>query len=176
MKKYKLLLRIENLIGRYILPKGVLRSNLKKIGSYKDLPKIRPFSNTKLSRNTHLGRNCSFNGLIVRGDGKVIIGDNFHSGEDIVIITRNHNYEGNSLPYDGTYIYKDVIIEDNVWIGSRSIILNGVTIGEGAIIQAGSVVTSDIPKYAIAGGHPAIVFKSRNVDHYERLKKEGKFH
>jgi acetyltransferase-like isoleucine patch superfamily enzyme len=54
--------------------------------------------------------------------------------------------------------------------------LGGVSIGEGAIIQAGSVVVKNIPKYAIAGGHPATVFKYRDIDHYERLKAEGKFH
>ncbi|GHV46300.1 hypothetical protein FACS1894204_07620 [Synergistales bacterium] len=49
-------------------------------------------------------------------------------------------------------------------------------IGEGAIIQAGSVVVSDIPPYAIAGGAPAKVFKYRNREHFERLKAEGKYH
>ena len=49
-------------------------------------------------------------------------------------------------------------------------------IGEGAIIQAGSTVVKDIEKYGIAGGHPAKVFKYRDIDHYEKLKKEGKFH
>ena len=77
---------------------------------------------------------------------------------------------------DETVISKDVVIEDNVWLGNRVIVLPGVTIGEGAIIQAGSVVVNDIPKYAIAGGHPAKVFSSRDKDHYEMLKKEGKFH
>ena len=56
------------------------------------------------------------------------------------------------------------------------IVLPGVTMGEGAIVQAGSVVVKDIPKCAIVGGHPANVFSSRDVDHYEKLKKEGKFH
>lgn len=93
-----------------------------------------------------------------------------------MMITQNHNYEGSKIPYDNTYICKDVHIEDNVWLGSRVIILAGVTIGEGAIIQAGSVVVSDIPKYAIAGGHPAKVFSSRNKEHYKKLKSEGKFH
>ena len=73
-------------------------------------------------------------------------------------------------------ISKDVVIEENVWLGNRVIILPGVTVGEGAIIQAGSVVVKDIPKYAIAGGHPAKVFKYRDIDHYEKLKREGKFH
>ena len=58
----------------------------------------------------------------------------------------------------------------------RVIVLGGVTIGEGAIIQAGSVVVNDIPKYAIAGGHPAKVFAARDIAHYEELKALGKFH
>ncbi len=78
--------------------------------------------------------------------------------------------------YDNTIISKDVIIEDNVWLGNRVTILPSVKIGEGAIIQAGSVVVKDVEKYAIAGGHPAKVFKYRDIDHYEKLKKEGKFH
>lgn len=81
-----------------------------------------------------------------------------------------HNYEGEKIPYDNQYIYKDVIIEDNVQLGDRVIILAGVKIGDGAIIQAGSLVVSDKPKCAMAGGHPAKVFKYRNIDHYERLK------
>ena len=60
----------------------------------------------------------------------------------------------------------DVFIEDNVWIGSRIIILGGVTLGEGCVIQEGSVMVNSIPKYAIAGGHPAKVFKYRNKEHY----------
>jgi acetyltransferase-like isoleucine patch superfamily enzyme len=77
---------------------------------------------------------------------------------------------------DNTYIYKDITIEDQVWLGSRVIVLGGVTIGEGAIIQAGSVVVKDIPKYAIAGGHPCKVFSQRDIEHYEKLKLEGLFH
>ena len=125
---------------------------------------------------TSLGNNVNFNGMGIQGTANVIIGDNFHSGIECMIITDSHNYEGEAIPYDETVISKDVIIEDNVWLGNRVIILPGVTIGEGAIIQAGSVVVKDIPKYAIAGGHPAEVFKSRDKDHYEMLKKEGKFH
>ena len=148
------------------------RYNLKRIASYKAVPRINPFSLTVLNRNTHLGRNCNFNGLIVEGGGKLIIGDNFHSGTNIHIITQNHNFDkGTKIPYDSTYIYKDVVIGDNVWVGTGVIILGGVTIGEGAIIQAGSVVVHDIPKYSIAGGHPATVFSTRDIEHYEKLKK-----
>lgn len=107
----------------------------------------------------------------------MVIGDNFHSGPDCLFICQNHNFDkGEAIPYDSTYILRDITIEDNVWLGSRVIILGGVTIGEGAIIQAGSTVVSDIPKYAIAGGHPAKCFSERNIEHYEKLKAEGKFH
>ncbi|MEE1337173.1 acyltransferase [Methanobrevibacter sp.] len=127
--------------------------------------------------NTILGNNVNFNGMKIQGKGNVSIGDNFHSGIECMIITSIHNYDnGNAIPYDNTVISKDVIIEDNVWLGNRVTILPGVRIGEGAIIQAGSVVVKDVEKYAIAGGHPAEVFKYRDIDHYEKLKKEKKFH
>lgn len=112
----------------------------------------------------------------IGGGGKVTIGDNFHSGPVCMMITQNHNINGNALPYDNTYLYKDIVIGDNVWLGSRVIILGGVNIGEGAIIQAGSVVVSDIPPLSIAGGHPAVVFSKRNLEHYFKLKEQGKFH
>jgi len=51
-----------------------------------------------------------------------------------------------------------------------------VNIGEGAIVQAGSVVCKDIPAYAIAGGHPAVPFKYRNIEHYNKMEKENRFH
>jgi acetyltransferase-like isoleucine patch superfamily enzyme len=54
-----------------------------------------------------------------------------------------------------------VVIEDDVWVGTRAIILHGVTIGRGSIVAAGAVVTKSVPPYAIAGGVPARVIKSR---------------
>lgn len=132
---------------------------------------------SRVNKNTILGSNVNFNGMHIMGGGTVSIGDNFHSGEDCMMITSIHNYDyGNAIPYDNTYIQKEIIIEDNVWLGSRVIILGGVVIGEGAIIQAGSVVVNNIPKYAIAGGHPANVFKYRDIEHYENLKRKSKFH
>ena len=82
-------------------------------------------------------------------------------------MTSNHNYEGGAIPYDDMAWVKDVVIGDFVWLGSRVIILPGVTIGEGAIIQAGAVVVRDIPPCAIAGGNPAEVFKYRDKEHFE---------
>lgn len=58
-----------------------------------------------------------------------------------------------------TEIYAPVVISDNVWIGCRSIILKGVTIGEGAVIAAGSVVTKNVPAHTLVAGNPAKVIR-----------------
>ncbi len=130
-----------------------------------------------VTRHTELGDHVHFNGMKASGNGRLVIGDWFHSGEGLRIFTRNHNYDkGDAIPYDETYIAKDVVIGDFVWIGAQVILLPGTTIGEGAIIQAGAVVHGNIPAYAIAGGNPAKVFAQRDVEHFKRLKAEGKFH
>ena len=132
---------------------------------------------SSVTNKTILGDNVNFNGMRISGGGVVRIGNNFHSGMDCLMISENHNYDkGKAIPYDDTYICKDITIDDNVWLGDRVIVLAGSHIGEGAIIQAGSVVVNDIPAYAIAGGHPAKPFKNRDVEHYNKLKKAGAFH
>lgn len=129
-----------------------------------------------IGNNVYLGEHVCFNGMQIHGSGKVTIGNYFHSGVECLIIAQNHNYEGEEIPYDKTYIYKDIEIGDFVWLGSRVMILPGTKIGEGAIIQGGSVVHGEIPPYAIAGGNPAKVFKYRDIEHFKKLKAEGKFH
>lgn len=124
----------------------------------------------------YFGDNCNFNGMNVIGNGTVKFGHNFHSGTECMIITQNHNYEGDMIPYDESYVYKTVVIDDNVWLGNRVIIVGDVTIGEGVIVAAGSVVCKNVPDYAIVGGNPAKVIKYRNIEHYNRLKSERKFH
>src|SRR6056297_3407220 len=104
------------------------------LGDYK--AKIKANGLTLLTKTTRVGQNVNFNGMIVRGTGRCSFGDNFHSAQKCYILTVNHNFQGRAIPYDDTYIIKDVIIEDNVWLGFNVIVLGGVRIGEGAIIQA----------------------------------------
>ena len=129
-----------------------------------------------VTNNVSLGHNVNFNGMRIVGSGSVIIGNNFHSGIECMIITDNHNYEGEAIPYDSTYTKKNIRIEDNVWIGNRVLIVGNVTIGEGAIVAAGAVVCKDVPPCAIVGGNPAKIIKYRDKAHYEALKAEGCFH
>lgn len=139
-------------------------------------PGLRVNAPSSVTPRTWLGSNVHMNGLEINGGGTVRIGSNFHSGPDILLITQNHDFDGgDAVPYGDTYVLKDITIEDNVWLGARVIVLGGVTIGEGAIVQAGSVVVSDVPRCAIVGGHPARQFSTRDVEHYERLVAEGAF-
>lgn len=123
----------------------------------------------------NVGNNVNFNGMRIYGGGNVSIKNNFHSGIECMIITSNHNYEGEAIPYDNTYINKDVVIKDNVWFGNRVLVTGNVIIGEGAIVAAGSVVVKDVPDFAIVGGNPAKVIKYREIEHYNRLKEQEKF-
>ena len=127
-----------------------------------------------INNNTYIGNYVGLNGVEIHGQGNCYIGNHVIIAPETIILTDNHNYEGETIPYDKKYIYKDVVIDDFVWIGSRVTILPGTHIGEGAIIQAGAVVHGEIPPYAIAGGNPAKVFKYRDIEHFKKLKAEGK--
>lgn len=149
----------------------IVRLKAKQVGT-----DLRVNRKSLINRNTYLGNNVNFNGMTIKGRGKVEIGDNFHSGQDCLILTENHNFDnGTRIPYDNTYDVKNVRIEDNVWIGDRVILLPGSYIEEGSIIQAGSVVCGRVPYCTIAGGHPAKPFKTRKMEHYEKLKQEKMF-
>ena len=126
----------------------------------------------RLNNSVIIKNNVNLNGMNVQGNGQVIIGNNFHSGKEILLITQNHNWKNaKKIPYDDEYILTNITIEDNVWLGSRVTIVGNTTIGEGSIIQAGSVVVNDIPPLSIAGGHPATVFSKRDEGHYNECKK-----
>lgn len=102
-------------------------------------------------------------GLNARIQGPLIIGDNVMMGPDVIIYTKNHETSRTDIPMmkQGVTTPKKVIIEDDVWIGARVIILPGVTIKKGSIIAAGSVITKDVECYTVVGGVPGKKIKSR---------------
>ena len=113
----------------------------------------------KLGEGSGIGANCS----IPTG---VTIGDHVMMGIDILMFTNEHRHDEIEVPMglQGRTEVHPIVIEDDVWIGSRSLIMKGVRIGHGAIIAAGSVVTKDVPPYEIWGGNPAHFLKSRLPD------------
>ena len=94
--------------------------------------------------------------------GLVEIGSNIMIGPNVSIFSENHSFAKiDELLTNQPTIRKGVKIENNVWIGANSTILDGVVVGEGSIIAAGSVVNKSIPKFSIVGGVPAKIIKMR---------------
>lgn len=114
------------------------------------------------SRRLSIGNNSGL-GVNSRVQGKVSIGDDVMMGPDVLIYTTNHEFKSIDIPMrlQGYSQERPVVIGNDVWIGARVIILPGVTVGNGVVIGAGSVVTKDIPPYKVAAGCPAVVVKSR---------------
>jgi len=109
--------------------------------------------------------------------GGIVLGNNVIFGPRTTIWTYNHNLHSDiAIPYGGEDILGSVQVCDNVWVGLGTIILPGVTIGEGAVIASGAVVTKDIPSCKIVGGNPAEVISERDVNNYEKLKKCNKYY
>lgn len=128
------------------------------------------------NKNVTLGNYVNINGCEILGTGEVEIGDYFHSGRFLQIITQNHRYENaEAIPYDKVRIKKKVVIKDFVWVGQGVTIIPGITIGEGAIVGANALVTKDVPDLAIVGGNPAKIIKFRNKEEFYKLKAEKKF-
>lgn len=102
-------------------------------------------------------------GVNSRINGPVRIGNYVMMGPDVMMIARNHRFSRTDIPMcqQGKEDPKPVEIEDDVWIGARAILLPGVTVGQGAIVGAGSVVTKSVPPYAIVAGNPARLVRSR---------------
>ncbi len=92
-----------------------------------------------------------------------IIGDDVMMGESVLIISGSHNFEriDISMREQDAPKRRPVVIKNDVWVGARSIILPGVNVGSHVIIGAGSIVTKNIPDYAIVAGNPAKLIRYR---------------
>lgn len=112
-------------------------------------------SNSKIGDCSGIGMN-SYIGLVK-------IGKNVMIGPELFAISINHEFKDINVPMAKQGKRKDqpIIIEDDVWIGARVIILPGITIGTGSIIGAGSVVTKNVAPFSIVAGNPATVIRIR---------------
>ncbi|SFR67043.1 acyltransferase [Halogeometricum limi] len=96
------------------------------------------------------------------GHGDLSIGENALIGPNTTIVAANHGFADRDVPMASQEISAEgITIHDDVWIGSNCAILDGVTLGEGAVVAAGSVVTESVAPYTIVGGVPAKEIRTR---------------
>lgn len=115
---------------------------------------------TDFGKNITIGKNVFFNtGCSFQDRGGISIGNGSMIGMNVTIATLNH---GLSLETRNITYPSPVIIGENVWIGSNSTILPGVTIGDNSVVAAGAVVTKDVPENTVVAGVPAKVVKKIN--------------
>ncbi len=145
-----------------------VRRSAKKCGDFIKVmgPGVNVTSNTVIGPGTGFGKDVK-----IRGDGPVVIGKFAAIAEDTLIYTQVHDYDHSKvLPFGGGFTYPETRIDDYAWVGMKSIVLPGAHIGEGAIVQAGSVVMGRVPPCAIVAGNPAKVIGWRDVGHYNSIK------
>lgn len=112
---------------------------------------------TDFGKNTTFGKNVFVNsGCHFQDQGGIEIGDDTLIGHNVVLATINHDLKPRNKRKNN---YAPIKIGKYVWIGSNSTILQGVTIGDWAVVAAGAVVTKDVPPMSIVGGVPAKVIR-----------------
>lgn len=137
------------------------------------------YSQLLMYDNTDIG-----NGLcLVSAGGKLIMKRNSCSATGLTVITGNHGREvgrwfNESVETHDNDIEKDVVVEEDVWLGTNAVLLSGVKVGRGATVGAGAVVRSNVPPYSIVTGNPAKVvgfsFKPEEIiEHEKSLYAEG---
>lgn len=109
-----------------------------------------------------IGKNSRIHGTCIHAKKSIIIGENCLIAANTQIMDSNAHYASFDDIINRINTFdkgKEIVIMNNVWIGANCFILPGVTIGEGSIISANSVVNKDIPRMCIAGGNPAKIIK-----------------
>lgn len=129
-------------------------------------PGVSVTANTVIGDGVGFGKNVK-----IAGDGPVFIGRRAALAQDTLIYAQVHEYDhADTLPFGWDFTYPETHIDDYAWIGLRCIVLPGAHVGEGAIVQAGSVVMGSVPPCAIVAGNPAKVIGYRDIAHYNKLK------
>lgn len=149
-----------NLVGWYVHDHIAPRARMSTAGN----PRIHPTASLRCGRNIQLGRNGHINQYccVWASEGsKIVLGDDLLMGPGVKIFSSNHTARLGTPMNVQPFVEKDIVIGNDVWLGANAVVVAGVTIGDGAIVAAGSVVTRDVPPYTIVGGIPAKPIKRR---------------
>lgn len=165
VSSFELIANLIFLLPRHKIPFNIIKITFLKlmgarVGSWVTFYSgitISPGNNLKLGHHVNLAA-----GVFLGTAGGIEIGDRTLIGYKTMIFSGNHVIPPNREKiFFAGYDRKKVVIQNDVWIGGNSIILPGITIGEGAVVAGGSVVTKDVPSFTIVGGNPAKVIKER---------------
>ena len=121
-----------------------------------------------------IGRDCLIGEYsVIRGQGRVVIGDRVYTSPHSQIIAVNHVFDDPASPFIEQGITAEgIVIGDDVWIGAGAIITDGVTIGKGSVVAAGAVVTKDVPPGVVVGGVPAKKLRDVGTNVHERKRND----
>ncbi len=108
-----------------------------------------------------IGCNCLISEYnVLRGQGGITIGDNVYTAPLVQLLAVDHVYDDPARPIiEQGITAQGIVVEDNAWIGTAAIILDGVRVGKGAVVGAGAVVTEDVPPHTVVAGVPAKVVR-----------------
>lgn len=157
---YSVVSKIPRKLGGNALRRLVLKSVLGRMGDHVNIDEGVRLGN---GRNLMIGNRSGIGrGSRLTLEDKIIIGDDVMTGPEVVMMTGGHYYDDLTIPIGEQGSFgKPITIGNNVWIGTRAIIMPGVTIGDGAVIGAGSIVTKDVESNTVVAGVPARFIKRR---------------
>ncbi len=136
-------------------------SKVVKVMAYDKRSKVEPNVYISNGKGLQIGENCRINENVFIQEA--LIGNNVLIAPNVAILSVSHNHDRIDVPIvnHGNTAPQPPIIEDDVWLARNVIIMPGITIGKGAIVAAGAVVTKDVASYTIVGGVPAKLIKQR---------------
>jgi acetyltransferase-like isoleucine patch superfamily enzyme len=140
---------------------------------------LRIGNNVYIGKQVHIEANCEIGDYCLLANRVAIVGRHDHDFTAIGFPVRYAPWVG-SHRFPSPYADEKAVIESDVWLGYGVIVLTGLTVGRGAIVAAGSIVTKDIPPYSIAAGVPARVIGQRFTDaatitRHEAAIRDGRF-
>lgn len=139
--------------------RAIRKMNIGKQVPISSTARITNPQNISIGDRSNINRYCV---LLAGKDSRIIIGNDCLTGPGVIIVASKYHVQGRDIIRSYPDFEKDVIIEDDVWLGANVVVLPGVKLAKGCIIGAGSVVTRDTEPYSIYTGVPAQKIKERN--------------